>query len=276
MNSEHKDDSDMKKLDSLLKEATEPNVPEGYWEKLSQDISRKTEGARTVSFPKRAPRILAFFQWSAAAAAIVLLAVSLHQIVVLRDKVAGITQTQALTAQRTSDDSMRRWLDSADTGQQITAALAIDEFLGGRATILATDGGDTQIQTAGLWSAVRERPINVSFAVFKKVDDKMVLVSSPTIAVLRGNEIKLRFRAKNEPISIEYECFDIAETPQGLLLPCRVSIVAASGYRCQISSSPYLREGSATKVGSVTAGNEQFEVFVNLQDDTQKAANTKI
>lgn len=276
---EGNDDSGMEKLDSLLKEATEPDVPAGYWEELSQSIFRRTRKLRVAGSRGRAPRIPAFFQWSAVAAAVFLLAVALNQIVVLRGKVAEITQVRTLTTQGSSDASaagVLRRVGPADTSRQITAALAIDEFLGGRTKVLATDGGETQIQTDGLWCAVREQPISVSFAVFKKIDDKMILVSSPTIAILRGNGINLRFRAQNEPISVEYECSDIAETPQGLLFPCRVSIVSAAGYRCQLSSSPYLRGCSVTKIGSVAAGNEQFEVFVSLQADAQKAVDTKI
>jgi hypothetical protein len=115
----------------------------------------------------------------------------------------------------------------------------------------------------------------VRFAVFQRTGKAMTLVSSPTIAILRGNDVSIKFRAREESLSVEYQCFDIVESAKGLLLPCRVSVIAASGMKCEVQAVPRLRRGGVSMIGSVTSGDTTFEVFVGYPGEVDRDDTTR-
>jgi hypothetical protein len=247
------------KLDFILKDATEPRPPEGYWEEMKKSVMRKTRAAA----PQRRPgRVVAFFKWSAAAAAMVLLTFICIHLYQMRDMMSrqgpGWGDATVLHVVR---------LEPADVRHHSAAAMEIDRFLEGRAMVVATDGAKAELQTNGSWRAAHTSPTIVRFAVFQRTETEAILISSPTIAILRGNEVSIRFRAQQESLSVEYECYDIEVGAKGILLPCRVSVISASGRKCEVKGSPYLHRGAVSKIGSVTAGDVTYEVYVGYPEE---------
>jgi hypothetical protein len=240
----------MDKLDSILRDATEPRPPEGYWKEMKESVMRQT---RTAAPERRPARVLTFLRWSAAVAAMLMLAFISAQLYLMRKTEPRIIQVVHL--------------EPAEVRHHTAAAMEIDRFLGGRTRVIATDGASAELQTNGTRHDARTAPTIVRFAVFQKTEAGAKLISSPTIAILRGNEVSIRFRAQQESLSVEYKCFDIEESAKGILLPCQVSVISASGRKWEVKGSPYLHRGGVSKIGSVTVGDVTYEVYVGYPEE---------